>query len=262
MRVELDYLDVGCGKPVVLLPGMEGAKEFWERQWPELSQRYRVIACSYARRRLRLDWRMSDYAEEIVAIMDELDLDRAAVVAESFGGLVAQELATSWPDRVVALVLCNTFDRVRYEHVGLNMFTVASALHPLAFALPRPWRLPMLEWVGKHRGFVMDPSPGNRDLAAYILEHGMDPGVVEYLNRMLAGRHADYRNALGTLRIPVLVLRGEEDRVVGEATVASFLEHIPNVDLARIEGGGHCCQYTKPDTTNQALLEWFDRVGY
>jgi len=262
MRGEPDYLDVGCGKPVVMLPGMEGAKEFWDRQWPELSTRYRAIACSHARRPLRLGWQVADYAEDVVAIMDRLEIERAAVIAESFGGLVAQEMATAWPERVAALVLCNTFDRVRYEHFGLNMFTVATAMQPLTLALPRPWRIPMLEWIGKHRGFVMDPSPGNRDLAEYILEHGMDPGLAGYVNRILAGRNADYRSALEQLRIPVLVLHGEEDRVVGERTVASFLDHIPNVDLARIEGGGHCCQYTKPEATNQALLDWFDQVGY
>lgn len=262
MTVEQDYLDVGCGKPVVMLPGMEGAKEFWDRQWPELCRRYRVVAWSYPRRRFRADWRVADYAEEVLALLEELGLESVALVAESFGGLVAQELATTWPERVSALVLCNTFDRVRYEHFGLNMFTAASAIHPLAFVLPRPWRLGLLDWVGKHRGFVMDPSPGNRALAEYILEHGMDPGVGGYLNRILAGHGADYRRALEELRIPALILRGEEDRVVGERTVSSFLAHIPDVDLARIEGGGHCCQYTKPESTNQALLDWFERIGY
>jgi len=262
MRSNQEYLDVGCGKAVVMLPGMEGAMEFWDRQWPEFSRHYRVIACAYPRRPLRLSWRVSDYAEEIVALMDQLEIDSAAVIAESFGGLLAQEIATSWPDRVAALVLCNTFDRVRNEHVGLNMFTLATALHPLSFALPKPWRVPWLDWVGKHRGFVMDPSPGNSALAEYILEHGMDPGVAEYLNRMLAGRNADYRNALRGLSIPALILRGDEDRVVGERTVESFLDSIPGADLARIEGGGHCCQYTKPEATNQAILEWLERVGY
>jgi aminoacrylate hydrolase len=177
------------------------------------------------------------------------------VVGESFGGMISQELATRHPERVAALVLCNTMARAHGDHLGANWFTAASLLHPLAFALPRRLQLPYLDWIGKHRGFVMDPSPGNRDLSGYILEHGLDPGWC-YLNRYRAGLRADYRPLLPSIAAPTLILHGEEDRVVGERTIAELAGLIPGAAVARIEGGGHCCQYTRPEATNRALLDW------
>ena len=249
-----DHLDLGAGRPIVLLPGMEGAKEFWRHQWPALSARYRVLPVSYRRRPLGR-WTIADFAADILALLDHHGLERAAVVGESFGGMLAQELATRHGERVAALILCNTFDRARNDHFGVNLFTVASLLHPLAFALPGRFRLPYLDWIGKHRGFVMDPSPGNRDLAEYILEHGLDPGWC-YLNRYSAGIRGDYRDLLPSITAPTLVVHGEEDRLVGERTIAELAGRIPGARVARIEGGGHCCQYTRPEATNRVLVDW------
>ncbi len=251
-----DHLDLGSGRPIVMLPGMEGAKEFWRPQFDALSRDYRLLPCSHRRRPLGTHWTVADYAADILALLDDLGIERTAVIAESFGGMIAQELATRHPERIAALILCNTFDRARNDHMGANMFTVASTLHPLVFALPRRFRLSFLDWVGKHRGFVMDPSPGNRDLAEYILEHGWDPGLSGYLNRYFAGTRADYRDALRSVTAPTLVLHGVEDRVVGERTIQSIADRIPGATVARIEGGGHCCQYSCPDATNQVLVAW------
>ena len=255
-----DYLDIGSGKPIIMLPGMEGAKEFWRQQWPALAEHYRVIPCGYRRRPLRRHPTVAHYADDIVALMDELDIDRAAVISESFGGMVAQELATTHPERVAALVLCNTFDKARNENFGANMFTLSSLIHPFAFAMPQRWRLPLLDWVGKHYGFVMDQSPGNRALAEYILEHGLDPGFSDYVNRYRAGINADYRRALGEVAVPTLVLRGAEDRLVGKRTTASLLANLTDATLVEIADGGHCCQYSCPEATNRALLDWLTSV--
>ncbi|MBI2391669.1 MAG: alpha/beta hydrolase [Deltaproteobacteria bacterium] len=260
--MEHEYVDQGSGKPVVLIPGMEGTKEFWRFQQAVLRARYRTIVVEYPRRRPSLGTTVADYAVHVTELLDALGVARAAFVGESFGGVIAQEIATSHAHRVEALVLCNTMDRARYDHFGLNMFTLATVVHMSAFALPMRYRRPILRWVGSHRGFVLDPSPGNEALIDYILEYGTLHGLGANIDRMIAGSKARYAEKLASITAPTLLLRGTEDRVVSHATMEAMKARIPGAELALIEGGGHCCQVTLPDETNRVLVGWLERIGY
>ena len=258
------YVVRGEGVPILMLPGMEGSKVFWRFQLEGLSHRYRVVACDLAIRRPTLSSTMSDYAADALRIMDSLGLEKAIVVGESFGGMVAQQLAIAHQDRVLALVLCNTMDRPRRGGFGLNIFTLATLVHQFAFLpfLSDSQRKRLLRWVGKHRGFVMDPSPGNADLAEYILEYGAACGPGCYLDRMIAGSKIRFTELLGSISVPTLVLRGVEDRLVSPETIVELAGRIPGAQIALIDGGGHCCQHTVPEATNEAILQWLERVGY
>lgn len=259
-----NYVDAGEGKPIVMLPGMEGTREFWRPQLEELSKRYHVVSCDLGRRRPRLSRTLSEYAQDVLRRMDSLGIERALVVGESMGGMIAQELAVNHPERVAALVLCNTMDRPRRGGFGLNMFTLATLVHQFAFLpfLSNEGRKRLLRWVGKHRGFVMDPSPGNDDLIEYLMKYGTECGGAAYADRIIALSKARYTERLSSITVPTLVLRGTEDRLVDAETILELVGRIPGAKLALIDDGGHCCSHTCPGPTNRALQEWLDRVGY
>jgi pimeloyl-ACP methyl ester carboxylesterase len=260
---EKNYLDVGQGTPVVMIPGMEGSRYFWRFQVDELGKRYRVVSCDLARRKPRLSSTVADYAREVLDTMDRLGIDRAVIVGESMGGVVSQEIATAHPERVLALVLCNTMDRPRRGGFGFNMFTLATFVHQFAFLpfLSDEGRRRLLRWVGKHRGFVLDPSPGNEDLIDYLMQYGLDCGGAAYVDRIIAMSKIDYTDKLSGIAAPTLVLRGTEDRLVGAETIVQLAGAIPGAELVLIEGGGHCCQHTVPGATSRALMDWLERIG-
>lgn len=257
-----EYEAFGEGPPILMLPGMEGGTAFWRPQMEALAAGHRVVTCSYPRRRPSRSARIADYVADVLLLVEHLGLDRFALFGESFGGVIAQELAIAHPQRIAALALCNTVDRPRRGGLGLNLHTVATAVHPLAFVLPaRPAR-GLLGWVGRRRGFVLDPSPGNAQLVEYILAHGLAPGLLGYADRIVAGMRARTTERLGAITAPTLVLRGAEDRLVGPETVLELVGRVPGAELALIDGGGHCCQLTRPEATTRALVEWLARVGY
>ncbi len=257
-----DYSEAGSGFPILMLPGMEGALQFWRHQLEGLSGEYRVISCELARFSFSPRRKVDDYARAVIRRMDSLGIDRAVIVGESFGGMVSQHLAIHYPDRLAALVLCNTMDVFRRGGFGLNVFTLASMVHNLAFlpGLGDARRKAILRFVGRHRGFVMDPSPGNDAFSDYILEYGTAHGAVAYLNRIVAGARGNYNKRLKEIRVPTLVLRGTEDRLVGAETILRLVGSIPGAQLALVEGGGHCCTYTMPAESNRAILAWLDGV--
>lgn len=253
-----EYREAGSGFPLFMLPGMEGALQFWEPQLVGLAGSYRVISSELARFHFRPGRSIDDYARAALRRMDSLGIDKAVIVGESFGGMVSQHLAACYPERVEALILCNTMDVFRRGGFGLNSFTLATMLHNLAFlpGLKRSRRKALLNFVGKHRGFVMDPSPGNDGFCDYIMDYGTAHGPVAYLNRIVAGVKGNYTSRLREIEAPTLVLRGTEDRLVGAETILQLVGRIPGAQLALVEGGGHCCTYTRPEASNQAILEW------
>lgn len=257
------YMEAGTGRCLVLIPGLEGSRHFWRFQLEALSSRYRVVACDLPVRRPSLKSGIADYAAEILLIMDTLGIDKAVVVGESMGGMVAQELAINHAERVEAIVLCNTVDHRSRFRLGINMFTVASLIHNLAFLpfLSVETRRRILRWVGRHRGFVMDPSPGNEALIDYLFEHGTEAGIGGYLDRMIAGGKVRYTEKLSSISVPALVIRGSEDRLVTAEAAVQLAGRIPGAQVALIEGGGHCCPYTRPEETSRAILDWLQRTG-
>ncbi len=263
-RIVPDYVERGVGKPLIMIPGMEGSREFWRPQLMELSQKYRVICCDLARFSPRLSRTVSDYAQSVINLMEILTLSRVALVGESFGGMVALELAIYHPERVNALILCNTMDRARRGGFGLNRFTLATLAHLSALlpGLSEEARRRIMIRTGKSRGFIMDPAPGSEGLARYLIEHGASHGPACFLDRIIAAARAAYTELLENIEVPTLVIRGTEDRLVSAETTLQLVGGIPGAELKLIRGGGHCCTYTMPEESNRAIMEWLERVAY
>lgn len=261
--LEADYIEKGRGETIVTIPGMEGSKEFWSFQQEELSDSYRVVSVGLMRRKPRLSSSISDYASDVIRIMDCLEIDKAIIIGESMGGMITQEIALNCPSRVRGIVLCNTMDRPRRGGFGFNMFTLATFANNLAFLpfLSDEKRRKILRWVGKHRGLVMDPSPGNEELIDYMLTYGMDCGISCYADRMIACGRARYTEDLHRIDVPTLVLRGTEDRLIGPDTAVELAGRIPCAEMVLIDGGGHGCQITVPELTTRKIRDWLNRKG-
>ncbi len=255
------YIEAGSGPAIVMLPGMEGSEWFWRFQLEALCDRYRVVSCRLAVRRPSPATTIGDYSAEVLRVMDSIGIEDAIVVGESIGGMVTQHLALEHPERVRAVVLCNTMDNPRRWGFGLNVFTLATLMHQLAFLpfLTDRRRKRLLMWVGRHRGFVMDPSPGNADLCDYLMEHGLECGGAAYVDRFIAGGRSWFTSRLHEISVPALVLRGTEDRLVTPDAALSLAGRIPGAELALIEGGGHCCPHTMPGPTTSAIEDWLAR---
>ena len=115
-RITLRYLDVGKGTPVVLIHGLAGDYSAWLAQIEALQKDYRVIAFDNrgAGRSTQVDEPVStaDLADDTLALMDHLGVERAHVVGRSMGGAVAQHMALKAPQRVLSLTLCASFARL------------------------------------------------------------------------------------------------------------------------------------------------------
>lgn len=253
--------DAGEGPPVLLIhgsgPGVS-AWANWRLALPALAAAgHRVIApdllgFGYTDRRPDQVYELPQWRQHVLDLLDALDLERAALVGNSFGGAVALDLAARHPDRVTDLVLMGS--------VGVPF--------PLTPALDAVWgfdpeRDDMADLL---RLFAFDPSRVTADLADLRLRAATRPGVHEAYRAMFpAPRHA----AIGRLTVPeelvaaitapTLLVHGRDDRVIPPSTSLRLLELIDDSRLHLLGRCGHWAQIEHADVFHQLVLSFFSR---
>lgn len=180
-------------------------------------------------------WTMSDYAADAIAVLDHLGWDTARVVGISFGGMVAQELAVTVPERIERLALMCTSP----GGAGGSSFP----LHDLVGLSPdeRSRRYRTLldtrftdDWLAQHPGDAALVEMMERghlgDKSASVL-HG------EW-EQLMARRDHDVWERLSSISCPTLVAAGRFDGIAPLANSEAIARRIPRAEL-RIYDGGH-----------------------
>ncbi len=206
------YVDVGQGPAVVLIHGYASSLETWAALLPQLAKTHRVLALDLKgfgwSDRPEGDYSPKAEAKVVEALMKQRGIDRAAVVAHSWGSSVALALALDAPERVEKLVL---YDAWIYES-QIPAFFVMSRAHGVGEALfalfydERPDE--------KTAAGFYDPNLVTEKLIEDI-ERAMDrPGTKAAALAAARGQRFDQvEGEYRRIEAPALLLWGNEDRV-------------------------------------------------
>lgn len=112
--VPIQYDVRGRGQPVIILVhGWANDRTIWGEHPTTLSRTHRVVALDLAGHgesgASRAEWTMDAFGEDVVAVADDLGLERMVLVGFSMGGAVVLEAADRMPDRVIGVVLVDSF---------------------------------------------------------------------------------------------------------------------------------------------------------
>ena len=233
--------------PLILLEGMGGDIPGWRRNIPVLARELRVIA---------YDFRgngdsdeptgpvtMATFVEDTIALLDSLGIVRAHVYGQSFGGMVAQEIALSRPERVRTLILGCT-------HVGPR-----HALRAKDSKVPKgaPWR-------AMYSPDFPDRHPEH--VAEDLRIGGEQPKHPEGGRRQWEAMQAfDSYERLPGLRIPTLIVHGAEDQAIPAENARVLAERIPRAELVLLEGAGHLYHSEQAEAADAAVLDFVRRHG-
>lgn len=227
----------GHGEPIVLLEGLGGDIGGWRRNIPRLAAEVTVVAFDHRGngRSAAPDapMTMATFVEDTLALLDHLEIDRAHLYGQSFGGMVAQEIALTEPDRVRSLILACT-------HPGIRHAVPVRAAVPKA----RPWE------AMYSRGFLRE----HPEEVAEEQRLGTPQRPAMARRQWEAMQGFDAYDRLPSLRLPTLVIHGTEDRAVHPDNARILAERIPGARLLLLEGAGHVYHAEQPEASDRAVL--------
>jgi 3-oxoadipate enol-lactonase len=249
--LELHYVERGSGQPLLLVPGIPAIASDWAPLADRLDGSRRVIAYdnrgSGASGVTPAPYTCAQLAADAIALLDVLEIERADVFGMSLGGMIAQELALEWPDRVNRLVLgcthCGLDHAARPDREAGRAFAMETddwekrmrALAPFAFAAGARTEL-LGPFIEKKVGDVQDPE-GYRGQIAAALAH-------------------DTYDRLPRIACPTLILTGDGDRVIPGASSEVLRERIPGSRLEVVAEAGHLFFLEQPDESVRLLDEF------
>jgi 3-oxoadipate enol-lactonase len=258
--IELAYTSEGKGDSLILIGGFKMVKEMWERQVAHLSQQFRVIA--FDNRGVGestvpdSDFTIADMAADVVGLMNYLQIDKTHLFGVSMGGLIAQMIALENSDRIRKVALGCT------SHGGRFAVAPDAEVKTLLAKIGNPC-LPMEEAIRLRlpitysEKFIREEPGRIEKTVALSLRHQPSPKGVQ--GQMKALSFFNVKKRLGEIRCPVLVITGDEDRIMPPQNSRLIAEGIPGAELYIVKGAGHAFYDEKPDEVNRVLTTFFHK---
>jgi 3-oxoadipate enol-lactonase len=194
------------------------------------------------------DYTLQELASDIVAILDRLGIAKADYVGLSIGGMIGEALAIHYSGRVSSLMLCETppaslRNAAEIWAPRVAAVRAANSLEPIADATMERWLTP------DFRNHHPKRWQQTRETIAATTPGGYC-GCVAALSRF------DFTRDLPNLRLPALVLYGEEDRATSHGENRRLASLIPGGRFIAFAGARHLPNVEAPDRFNNILTEW------
>jgi pimeloyl-ACP methyl ester carboxylesterase len=246
--ININYKVEGQGEPLVMIMGFTAGRIGWMPQIPLFKKYYRVITFDN-RGAGRSDKPTGPYstrmmADDTVALMDLLGIEKAHIMGLSMGGMIAQELAINYPQRVMKLVLAATYARQdemsgdtleQAKFLQLTPEKKASALVGLAFN--KPFYRSTFGLLARVQTRFMGAS-----------------GRVGIAGQSEACLKHDTLERLSSITAPTLVIVGTGDRTIKPVSSEVIAGKIPNARLVKVEGGSHYFSFEMRNVFNREVL--------
>jgi len=250
-EVKIYWDTQGNGAPILLIMGLGWPASSWFRTRPTLNEKYRTIA--FDNRGVGQSgappgpYSMAQMASDAAAVLKAAGVNTAHILGVSMGGMIAQEFALQYPQKVRSLILGCTMaggtDAVQAStdvievlmSRGVDPEAFAAAINPFIYDAGTP-RARMDEDLAARRKWFPTPEGYFAQLQAII-------GWEAY-------------SRIAQIQAPTLVLHGETDRLVPPENGKLIAGRIPGAKLVMIPNASHVFNTDQPGTAHAAILEF------
>lgn len=256
--VELRVEEVGSGTPLLLIMGLGASLETWVAQRDAFAARHRVVMfdnrgaggseCPPP------PWSVPEMAADAVGVLDALGIERAHVLGVSMGGMIAQEMAIRWPERVDRLVLAVSFARPDPVRRAFLLFRRWARFQNIDLVQEGIANLP---WLVSPR-VLNDPARLEEILGVVGAMPFMAPEA--YARQIDAILEHDTLSRLDGVRAPTLVLAAAEDVLTPVYLSREIADAIRDARLVVLPRGNHAVQLEEPAAFNAAVLDFLSEA--
>ncbi len=251
----LYWQEHGSGPPVLLIMGLSFTHEMWFRVLPTLASRCRVIL--FDNRGMGLSdvpagpYTMRQMARDAAAVLEAAGAPSAHVIGASMGGMIAQELALTYPARVRSLLLACT------SHGAL-------LAHWPRFVRPRGIKWGEAE--RRERELALTPllySPStpldrvHQDLDVRCRSNWTYKGFLNQFGGILLW--SSYCR-LPSIHVPTLVVHGDCDRLIPHQNGRVVASRIPGAQFRLIQDAGHILTTDQPEACKRLMVEFVRQI--
>ena len=264
--VELHYAEGGSGEPLIFVHGVMGDWLTWAPQWPAFCASHRCI--TYSRRYNhpnRNAMPSPDHsalieAEDLAQFMTVLGIQRASLVASSYGAFVALALAANRPERVQTIVAVEPAMLCYAEFSAAGRAALSTFKQQVIEPANAAFR-------------VGDDQRGAQIMTGGIHAGGATPLDAAAMARRLQNAHAMRMLALSTnefpllapdvlagLACPVLLISGRQTAELHAEVFRNVCAAMPQAQVVYIEDAGHPVPRDQPERFNSAALAFLDSI--
>ena len=242
-----------ASETIVLINGLADDLESWGFQVPALVEAgFRVL--SFDNRGIgKSDRPAGPYsskmlADDAKALVDHLGITNFHLMGVSMGGMISQEYAVAYPGDLKSVTLACTYGKA--DAFCQTMFAMWADL-ARAIDVPFVMRDVML-WA--FTGPFFEDRPDDVAEFAAAME-GLDMPVEAYLAQLAVIQNHDTVDRVGQIKVPTLVLAGEEDILIPVRLSRKLRAAIPGARWATVPGG-HACLWESPDPFNKTFIDF------
>ena len=247
---EIGFDEIGRGQtPIIFLHGVGSDRSVWHPQLEHFGKTRRTIAFDYPgygdSDPAPADTTRDDYALAILSSMSTLGVERAHICGLSLGGVVAIAMHHAAQARCASLILADTF-AVHPEGPAIYERSVSGSSNLAAMAEARVDLL-LAHNVDKHVRSEVVETMSRIDPEAYRIG-------------ARAVWLADQRKRAGEIKVPSLVIVGDEDFVTPVDLSNELVDLVTHARMLVIKGAGHLTNLERPNEFNRAIEEFLESM--
>jgi 3-oxoadipate enol-lactonase len=262
MRIKANHIQINYelsgkkGAPVVVLShSLACSLVMWNPQMDDLSPHFQVLRYDM-RGHGHSDVTPGPYtiellAEDVIGLLDALSIDRVHFVGLSVGGMIGQSLALNHPKRLRSLALCDTAPVVPQEAQPIWQERIertrAKGMESQVNETMERWFTP---------AFLKQNPP----MVGLIRKQILATPVAGYLGCAEAIRKLNYLNRLSEMKLPTLIMVGEDDPGTPVSASQAIHERIPDSKLVILPSARHLSNVEQAEAFNAALLAFLKNL--
>jgi pimeloyl-ACP methyl ester carboxylesterase len=247
----------GAGDPVLLIMGLGYSQEMWYRTRPLISERYLTIA--FDNRGVGKSdvptgaYTIARMAADAAAVLDAAGVERAHVYGVSMGGMIAQEFAIAYPERVRSLILgctsCGGRNALIAEEQVLQILKSRAEMSADdAFEAMAP--------------FIYDAgTPRSRIDEDLAMRRRGYPPAAGYLGQLQAILSWTSFDRLPSIAAPTLIVQGESDQLIPPGNAQILERHIRGSRIAMLPHASHIYTTDQPEAAHRALFAFLAEMS-